>query len=266
MSLLPAILSLGGSLFGGEDRERARQLEEQAIRGYDGIRAPGESDLYRPVGGTEFDKLRADPVAMAGQQRALGELQNIGREGYGVQDKAAIRDAMGEVSGEERGQRMALQDSMRARGLGNSGMSMAAQMAAQQGGANRASSAGANIAAAGRNRALQALTQSGALAGQMRGQGFQEGAARAGAQDSINLRNANARQAAAQQGFGNAMDLAGAKSGAQRYGADVYQQRANYPAQLGASIGEGFDQVAEQGMGLAMGMPTSGRRRSSGGF
>ena len=73
--------------------------------------------------------------------------------------------------------------------MGGSGAELAAQLANQQGSANRMSATAGNIASEGRQRALQAMMQSGQMAGQMQGADFNRQAQIAQARDQISQFN-----------------------------------------------------------------------------
>jgi hypothetical protein len=149
-----------------------------------------------------------DVQAQLAQRDALLRLQEASREGFNTIDRAAINRTMSEANANERGQREAAM----ARLDPNSGAALAARLGAQQSSANRANQQALDIAAAGRQRALQSLGAYGSLAGHMRDQEF-------GEQNSIDKFNAelsrfnagNANQAS-QQGIANklnALQLAG---------------------------------------------------------
>jgi Fe-S cluster biosynthesis and repair protein YggX len=153
-----------------------------------------------------------DAGAYMAQRNALREMQGIyDAGGYTDSERAQLQMSQRDAAMGERSQRLAVQQQMAARGMGGGGMEMMGALAAQQGGANRANDAANQISIAGQQRALQALQQSGAWAGQMRDQSFNEDTTRRTAADAwnqyqtglidgrqTNLGNAN------QQAFGNA--------------------------------------------------------------
>lgn len=138
------------------------------------------------IGPSEMNGVQADPQSIMAQREALNRLNAASQEGYGVIDKAAINRTMNEANANERGQR----EAALARLDPNSGAAMAARMGAQQSSANRANQQALDIAANSRKHALNALGQYGSLASGMRGQSFNEGAARAQANDAISKFNA----------------------------------------------------------------------------
>jgi hypothetical protein len=84
--------------------------------------------------------------------------------------RSALAQAQESSAANERMQRMAIGQNMQARGLGSGGTQLAAQLAAQQGGANRNAMAGTQAAADARSRAIQGLTGSAQV-----GQGIKAG-------------------------------------------------------------------------------------------
>lgn len=111
-----------------------------------------------------------DPAKQA-QMKALAELEEIADQGgLTAEDRARLDAIRSEVSRQEKGQREAILQNYAQRGLSGSGMELAAQLANQQGAAERASAEGFNTAARAEQRALEAILQSGKLAGDIRGQ------------------------------------------------------------------------------------------------
>lgn len=122
---------------------------------------------YDPALVSDPNPIQADPQALQAQSRALSGLEQASREGYGVQDKAAINGALDEANANERGQR----EAALARLDPNSGAAISAKMGAQQNSANTAHSDALKIAAASRAHALDALGKYGNQANDMRSQG-----------------------------------------------------------------------------------------------
>jgi hypothetical protein len=241
MALGP-ILSVGGAVAGqalsAEDRAKAEALRQQALAQYLGLDAGSPDAVLQ--GGTEFNHAAADPEAVAAQRAALRALQERAfGDGYSVEDRAAMAQAQQAANANEASSRASLLSDAAARGLGGSNLSMATQLAAQQGANDRLNQAGMQISADGRRRALQALQSYGQMAGSMRGQSYQEAADRAAAQDAINRFNAGAqnqqRQVYNENQYRNATGRAGAYGGM----ADASQQQAEQTQQMWAGIGAG---------------------------
>lgn len=186
----------------------------------------GESDItpltpaeiaQMQAGGTEFDKIRMDPAAMNAWMGALRQMQGVANEGgMDLQSRVAQRQAQAMAAQHEQMQRQAIQQAAANSQRYGGGGELAAQMMAQQGGANSAFMAGSQNAADARNRAIAAMAKTGQMAGDMRGQQFAEQAARAQSQDAINRFNASQRGSAymANKGLGMAADRDSANRGA----------------------------------------------------
>ena len=141
----------------------------------------GEAILQDP---SFMQEIGANPQLVQAQQQSLQSLQDVGRAGgQDAMTRARMAETMGQGGQQERASREALESQMQRRGLGGSGIDLAQQAIAQQRGADRAGMLGFQTAADAEQRALQALSQSGQLAGQMRGQEFSEEAQKAQAMD-----------------------------------------------------------------------------------
>lgn len=177
---------------GGTARRRNRRAREERAAADAAIAA--NVDLAQDIYGRDLGQSRLEGMnvtvapnqrMMTEQNRVLGELRNISREGFTATDRAALdeaqRQAMGASRREERAQRDAVLGAAARRGDVRGSNALMASLAAQQGAANAQSDAGSryatDIALAGRDRARQALSESGAMAGQIRSQQFSEGQA-----------------------------------------------------------------------------------------
>lgn len=195
----------------GRDPEAEKEYQK-AVEALSGISTPTFENYtpeeYKAIqdliaqqqGGTEYGKISEDPRLRDAQMQALQGLQDIYRQGgLTAEDKARQAMINQQAAQQERGQREAILQNMQARGIGGSGAELAANLAAQQSGANQRAMGGLQTAANAENRALQALLQGGQLGGQIRGQEYGMASDKARAQDIINQFNvANANQAAMQ--------------------------------------------------------------------
>lgn len=235
------------------------------------------------LGDSNMLGVTTDPAYRASQLKALGSLQDIGDSGGAtLSDRATLERTMGNVNAKTRGAREAILQDAQQRGGYGSGTSLAAQLMAQQGGAQDAHQAGLDAAAQAQQRALQAIQGAGQMGGQLREQDFGEQAKKAQAQDAIaqwnaanrqqvtgantntrnaaqqynlanaqNLSNANVdtrnKQQAYNKGtqqtyFQNQLDVAKAKAGARAGQAQAGQQAAGQQAQLWGNIGSAVNQ------------------------
>lgn len=186
---------------------------------------------------SEFNHIVANQAQKSAQNRALGELENIGYSGgLRLQDKAAQQDAMLQGQVRDRGARQAILDNMNQRGQGGSGFALQAQLQGQQAAGDREANTGLRTAAAAQDRALQSIIGSGDLATKYRGQDFQEQSARAQANDAINHFNTQNMQGVQHSnvGIGNRaqeMNLA-AKQGISNQNVGIANKEQQYNKSL----------------------------------
>jgi len=165
------------------------QLRQYQSAGEFNPESVGQVDL----GPSEMGNVYQDPRLKEAQLQALRGLQERGQGGFSVEEQAALQKTLGEASAEERANREAIMQNMRARGTASGGQELAAQLSNQQASANRGSQAALDIDAMAKKRALEATMQGGQLAGQIGEQDFSQAAKRAQARDAIaefNARNA----------------------------------------------------------------------------
>ena len=183
---------------------------------------------------TRLAQITEDPRLRDAQTQALQQLQQVGQEGYTVQDKAAIDQAMQQALMAQRGANLAQDSEMARRGISGSGIDLARQMARQQGAVQAASQTGLQQAALGRQRALQAMQAAGQLGGQIRGQEWGQKAQTASAQDAIEAANVanrqrtgmfNIQQKQAQEQFNVAQQTAQRQAEADAYAKQIEAER-----------------------------------------
>lgn len=144
------------------------------------------------VGPSAMGGIQDDPATRAAQMQALQQISQVASQGgMTATDKAQLNDIEDQSNANEQGNRQAVLQSMMARGAGGSGLDLAAQLSNEQGSANQASRQGLNVASMAQQRALQAMSQMGQLGGSVRGQDFNQAAAKAQAADAINQFNSN---------------------------------------------------------------------------
>lgn len=135
---------------------------------------------------SEMGGIRLDPNLAAAQSASLSGLSDIiGQGGMTLQDRANFQDANAAAQLQASRQQAALRDELAARGMSGGGNETVARMMAAQGAADMSSKAARNMNASAQSRALEALMQRGALAGQMSGQDFSQKSAQAQAADNI---------------------------------------------------------------------------------
>lgn len=147
-------------LFGSSGRIQAQRdaATQDANRGYWNSIAPPTADQL------------SDPQGVQAQRAALAQMQQWGQGGVTATDRAGLesqrqRDAQASGSA----QRSIMQNAQ-ARGVGGSGLDYATRMQASQQGQQQSSDAESQMLQGAQQRALQAMSASAALGGQMRDQ------------------------------------------------------------------------------------------------
>lgn len=138
------------------------------------------------LGPSAMEGVSTDPAMRAAQLKALQRLQEVGDKGYTIEEEAAMNRMQSQNAQADRSRREAIQQNMQARGMADSGASLAAQLASNQAANQDNSQQSQDIAANAQRRALQAMAQSGQMAGQMRQQEFGEKSDIAKSRDAVN--------------------------------------------------------------------------------
>lgn len=205
----PAVGGVVGNLTSKGDRDKATELQLQALQNIQNVNAPDINSLklalekYQSAGkltpemeqtinqeASGMGKIQNDPRLVNAQMQALDKLQSIGSSGLRPQDMQALNQIRNSVAQEANSRDQSILQNMQARGVGGAGAELASRLSSSQGAANRASGEGLNIASMASQNALQSIINSGQLGGQLRAQGFNEEAQKANAQDIINHYNA----------------------------------------------------------------------------
>lgn len=202
-----------GSLIGGEkaneaaggDRLAAMQAQKDALQRI--LDLHPELAQYSQAGqlspmleqaiaqqGTELSGVQVNPEDLAAQTAALKQLQSQGQGNMTMGDQAALNSILSQTAQQAQGQRGAIQQNFAQRGMGTSGMNLAAQLQAQQAAATNASDQGTKLAAQRQGLAQQAVMGAGQLGGQIGSQDYERKANAARAQDLINQMNTRNQQ------------------------------------------------------------------------
>lgn len=236
-----------------------------------------------------FEKIQSSPRLKQAQLSALSSLEDLGAKGgMTLEDDANLQKGMSSAATADRGRREAILNQYAARGLGGSGLELAAQMQSTQDASQRQNQAQLDTMASARARALQAIMGGGELAGKIRGQDYSEQADAAKAKDLINQfntqnmqgvmnRNVNRQNQADeynlglkqrasdlntgvaneqekynkglnQQRYQNELARAAGVSGQYNKNADAYNKSAQQTADQWANIGSGIGQIATAGL------------------
>jgi hypothetical protein len=197
--LLKDLGSFGGTYFKREKKAKKKEKEAEALIASNTELAQSLYDQAASgYGQSALESLAADPLTTAAQQRVLARYGQLANEGWTAEDRAALEQQQMESRRMEQSQRQGVLDAAARRGDASGGNTVLAGLMAQQGGANRDAQRGTTLAIAGRQRALDALAQEGALAGQMRSQGVNEQVARGSAMDQFRQWGAGMQMNAAQ--------------------------------------------------------------------
>lgn len=158
-----------------------------------------------------------DPVIKEMQMKALQEMAGIGKGGLREEDLAAFREMRRNVEGANQANQEKILQDMQRRGTLDSGMSLAAQLQANQSATDRLSSGGDKLASEAATRALQALAQTSDMGSQITNQNFKEQAAR----DAVNEFNTRNRQSIEGQNVGARNQAQATNLGARQQVADA---------------------------------------------
>lgn len=200
--------------------------------------------IAEQAGGSAFEGLSANDQGRQAQLGVADELANIyDTAGQTPADEAAYDVARRGVSQRAASQKGDLGIEAARRGQNGSGLASVLAMQSGQGELEALAGLNADIASSGRQRALQALLGRGQMAGQMRGQDWEEASTGASATDLMNRFNASQRQAAGmynaqlpQTQFQNNMDRLGAQGAAINGQASGIERQAAGTRQTGAGV------------------------------
>lgn len=178
---------------------RVPKLEEMRLQ----LQALVQQGVYTPeqaqailAQASEFENIETDPVLMEAQMQALMQLQETGETGMSAVDQAQLARIRQDQIANERGARDAIIQGAQSRGLGGSGLELAAQLQNQQASAGNRNLQDLEIAAMAQQNRMNAIQGAGSLGGQIGQQQFGQQAQIAGAKDAINMFNTQARQTA----------------------------------------------------------------------
>lgn len=207
-----ALGSIGGSILGNifssGDREAAERAmaaanaEIQQLQVPIHLAGPIILDKFKREGiltpeleqsiGQEVSKvsqIQEDPRLKEAQLHALGGLKQVSEAGLRPEDRAALSQIRQQAQRDNEAKRQQILQNMQSRGIAGSGNELAAQLAASQSAAESQERAGMDVSSQASQRALQALRESGGLAGNIREQDFGVERVKAGAEDELNRFN-----------------------------------------------------------------------------
>ena len=173
---------------------------KQLLAQYSAIGVPDlQNATAEQTGANAFDSVQMDPQTRAYQMQALSRLgDEVNTKGLTAEDQAAQQQALQQAGRFEAGQRGAAEQRAASRGMGGAMSSQLAALQGQQSAINQANTNAVDLAGQNRQRYMQALSQLGNQAGNVRGQDWQQASARAQAQNQINQFNTGMRWQAQQ--------------------------------------------------------------------
>ena len=277
-----------GGILAGDAKAKGRKAAERELDNYlnelranklpelSAVEFEKFKDLFQAQeqAGTEFDAIEVDPRLKDAQMQALSALTEIGQDGLTLQARVNQEILQDQVARQDAGRQAAIMQNLAERGMGGAGMELAQRLASQQAASNRAGQAAMQNSANAQARALQALTQSGGLAGNIRSQDYGMQADRASAQDIINqfntgninqqrmnsqnIANMNTQVAQQQAQQGNQIAQQNFENRRAKLGdqSQARVSRAGMAQQAGAERGEmigGIGNVVGQGLGTYAG-------------
>lgn len=228
MGLFDAI----GSIFGGGDGG-ASDTQKKALEEFSKIDIPDPEEMKVKLEGlvrqgvitpeqaqsflvqkTAMTDVRSDPESLTAARQALAGLQDVYQQGGLTDiDRARIADIQDQEAQAERGSREAILQNARERGVGGSGLELAAQLNNQQAAIGRKAKQDVDVAASAQARALEAMKAAGTQGAQLQGQLYGQEAEKAKAADEIAKFNAATQTQTSQfnTGVNNAAQIANLK-------------------------------------------------------
>lgn len=142
-----------------------------------------------------YDEVTGNDTARGAQLQALESFQDSANAG-GLSDtsRASIQATLDEVANTERGQRLAIGEDARRRGVSGSGLELADQLMAQQSSADQAGRRGMDIAALAEQAKIEALKNAANIGTTIQGQDLETQGAKASAANTIAMYNATNQQ------------------------------------------------------------------------
>lgn len=211
------------------------------------------------MGPSSYEDIAIDPRLEAAQMGALEQISQMGETGFTPAEQAALRESRRDSASEAQAKSAQLMDEYARRGMGGSGAELAARLQAGQSSADRMSQEGDRLAQMSQERALNAIGQTAALGGQIRGQQFGEQSDVAQAKDAISQfntanqqnvqqRNVNAANQASLRNLGEKQRIAEAgantKNTQQQYNKQLLQQKFQNEIQKAGGVAQQYNNVA----------------------
>lgn len=144
-----------------------------------------------------YNNISLDPATRQAQINALGAYQNIADTGgLDASAKLALQQTINAANTQSQGAQGAIQNSAQAMGQGGGDFALTQRAIAAQGASNNAATQGAQAAAEAEANREAALNQMANIGGSVNASDYNQAAAKAGAQNTINATNQAAANAA----------------------------------------------------------------------
>lgn len=202
----------------GAGPDLARQIYLREFKSA-GVLTP-EVEKAVDQGVSKTAQIQEDPRFKKAQMEALAGIQQRGRTGFTAEERAQLSQERAAAERSAEAKRQQILSGLRARGALDSGAGIAAQLQSADELAAQQQAAAERGSAAASQRALQAITQGGELAGRVRGQEFDIERIKTGAEDEFQRFNIQNRMAQEQR-------RAERETGARQYNLGQQQQLMN---------------------------------------
>lgn len=203
-----------GAVGQAEARDRSEKALAEAVAYYESIGIPSveaqklafqelqQQGLLTPEleqaiteGPSAFESLTEDPSLREDQRASYLALKDIADQGgMTATSEANLNRGLTRAANESKSRRDAATSRLAAQGRMGTGFQLAADLAGEQDAATLGNQTALDVNAEAQRQALEALTQAGGLAGNIRTQDYRVASDRAGATDSVNARNASAKR------------------------------------------------------------------------
>lgn len=207
-------MGLADFFSGGEDSDAAGTLEA-ALQNLGNVKTPTAEELTLPqlqsyvqagiltpeqaqaytVNGNAYDSTTADNAGLDTELSTIGSLKDIVNQGGNdAEEKANIQSILNSLNTTSSGNNAAILRDAAARGVSNSGTTLAARLASNQNDATNANTSAMDAAATAEARNMAALSAAGTLGGNVQGQEYTQDANKANAANAISQFNAQQKQ------------------------------------------------------------------------
>lgn len=181
---------VGGDLAAMQNDANAQRLLDEMKKRWESL-PDAEKVRFEPIMRSLLNDVSQDPRYQNASNDVLDQLLERSQGGLSDGDKAALEQSKLSALDYERGVRGRDEQTLKRRGLANSGALLTSEIAGQQGGIDRAYEGDLGVASSSADRALRALTAGGDLAMQLGTRDLNQKNMAATADDSISRFNAS---------------------------------------------------------------------------